>query len=62
MKLAKEPKDVDFIIKSEPWMEKDLADFRNLIKEIKEKNKRKKTLAKAKSRKQTNSAKNQNPL
>ena len=61
MKLAKEPKEVDFIIKSELWTETDLADFRNLIKEIKEKNKGKKTLAKAKSRKQTNSAKNQNP-
>ena len=33
----KEPKDVDFIIKSEPWTEKDLADFRKLIRKQREK-------------------------
>ncbi len=53
MKLAKEPKEVDFIIKSEPWSEKDLADFRLLIQEIKGKNKRKKNSVAAKSTKQT---------
>lgn len=53
MKLAKEPKEIDFIIKSEPWTEKDLADFSILIKEIKAKNKRKKTTIAAKSNKQT---------
>jgi hypothetical protein len=37
MKLAKEPKEVDFVIKSEPWTEKDLTDFSDLIKEIKSK-------------------------
>ena len=37
MKLAKEPKEIDFIIKSEPWNEKDLADFRLLMQEIKRK-------------------------
>lgn len=39
MKLKKEPKDVDFLIKSESWSEKDLADFRKLMQEIKRKNK-----------------------
>ena len=34
MKLEKEPKEIDFLIKSEPWTEKDLADFRKLMKEI----------------------------
>ena len=38
MKLAKEPKDVDLIIKSEPWTEKDLADFRDLMRKIKREN------------------------
>lgn len=52
MKLAKEPKEIDFVIKSEPWTEKDLADFSDLIKEIKSKNKRKKTSNAAKSNKQ----------
>jgi len=42
MKLAKEPKEIDFVIKSEPWTEKDLADFRVLIKEIKTRNNRRK--------------------
>jgi hypothetical protein len=39
MKLAKEPKEVDFIIKSNPWTEKDLADFRELMRKIKRRNK-----------------------
>lgn len=60
MKLAKEPKEIDFIIKSEPWTEKDLADFGLLIREIKVKNKRKNASAKAK--KQTNSANSQSHL
>ncbi len=53
MKLAKEPKEIDFVIKSEPWTEKDLADFSSLIKEIKSKNKRKKTSNAEKPNKQT---------
>jgi hypothetical protein len=61
MKLAKEPKEIDFVIKSEPWAEKDLADFRLLIEEIKSKNKRKKS-SKTKSINQTGSGKNQSPL
>jgi hypothetical protein len=59
MKLAKEPKEIDFIIKSEPWSEKDSADFKVLIQEIKSKNKRRKLSAAAKP---ANSAKNQKRL
>jgi hypothetical protein len=40
MKLKKEPKEIDFVIKSEPWSEKDLADFRLLMQQIKQKNKK----------------------
>jgi hypothetical protein len=40
MKLKKEPKEIDFVIKSEPWSEKDLADFRLLMQEIKQKSKK----------------------
>lgn len=62
MKLAKEPKEIDFLIKSEPWSEKDAADFKALIQEIKSKNKRRKVSAAAKSASQINSAKSQNHL
>ena len=41
MGLIKEPKDVDFSTKSEPWTEQELADFRNIMQGIKAKNKRK---------------------
>ena len=61
MKLAKEPKEIDFIIKSEPWSEKDAADFSLLIKEIKKKNQRRK-LSAAKSDVQSNSVKSQKRL
>ena len=37
MGLIKEPKNVDFSTKSEPWTEKELADFRKLM-QIKAKN------------------------
>ncbi len=40
MKLKKEPKEVDFVIKSEPWSDKDLADFRALMQKIKLQNKK----------------------
>lgn len=60
MKLAKEPKEVDFLIKSEPWSEKDTADFRLLIQEIKTKNKRKKASSNAKAPNQANSGKSPN--
>ena len=42
MKPVKEPKDIDLIIKSEPWSEEDLADFRKLMQKIKQKNNLKK--------------------
>ena len=38
MGLIKEPKNVDFSTKSEPWTEKELLDFRKIMKDIKEKN------------------------
>lgn len=55
MKLKKEPKEVDFIIKSKPWSKKDAAEFSLLIKEIKQKNTRRKISA-AKSSDSENSA------
>lgn len=48
MKLHKEPKEIDFTIKSEPWSDKDLADFKVLIQKLKTSNKRKKILTAAK--------------
>lgn len=42
MGLIKEPKNVDFSNKSEPWTEKELADFRKIMKAIKEKNTKRK--------------------
>jgi len=38
MGLIKEPKNVDFSTKSDPWTEKELADFRKIMQEIKAKN------------------------
>ena len=38
MRLFKEPKNVDFSTKSEPWKEEDLAEFRILMNELKSKN------------------------
>lgn len=35
MGLINEPKEVDFTVKSEPWTEKELADFRKLMKKQK---------------------------
>lgn len=53
MGLIREPKNVDFSNKSEPWTEKELADFRKIMKVIKEKNaKRKGTLRSAGKTKQ----------
>lgn len=51
MKLAKEEKEIDFIIKSEPWSEKDLADFRELMQKIKRRSKIKKEAVREKSAK-----------
>lgn len=41
MKLKKEPKNIDFVIKSETWSEKDLADFRKLMQKLKRQNNKK---------------------
>ena len=43
MALIKEPREADFSTKSEPWTEKELADFRKIMQSIKEKNAKKKT-------------------
>ena len=36
--MIKEPKDVDFIVNSEPWTEEELRDFRKLMVRLKSKN------------------------
>ncbi len=52
MGLIKEPKDVDFTVKSEPWTEEELADFRKLMEEIKNTKKTyRPTLSKSKRKK-----------
>jgi len=43
MGLIKEPKHVDLSIKSEPWTEQELADFRKIMQDIKTKNTKNKT-------------------
>jgi len=35
MAIVKEPKGIDFVVKSEPWTEKELKEFRKLIKKQK---------------------------
>jgi len=52
MGLIKEPKGVDFIIESEPWTDKELADFRKLMKELKAKYRKRVTRMKASRTKQ----------
>ncbi len=42
MGLIKEPKNVDFSTKSEPWTEQELFDFRKIMQHIKEKNTKRK--------------------
>ncbi|MHC1775286.1 MAG: hypothetical protein AB9834_07680 [Lentimicrobium sp.] len=42
MGLIKEPKDVDFIIQSEPWTDEELKDFRKIMKDLKAKNAKRK--------------------
>ncbi len=37
MGLIREPKDVDFAIKSEPWTKEELKKFREIMKQQKEK-------------------------
>ncbi len=35
MSIVKEPKGVDFVVKSDPWTEKELKEFRKLIEKQK---------------------------
>lgn len=52
MGLIKEPKNVDLSTKSEPWTEQELADFRKIMQDIKDKNaKRKKRVVRQKANK-----------
>ncbi len=37
MGLIREPKDIDFSTKSEPWTDKELSDFRKIMQKIKAK-------------------------
>ncbi len=49
MGLIKEPKNVDFTVKSKPWTREELKDFRKLMTELKTKNSEK-ILAKNKTK------------
>jgi hypothetical protein len=40
MKIIKEPKNVDFIIKSTPWSEEELIEFRKIMANSKKKKSR----------------------
>jgi len=35
MSIVKEPKGIDFLVKSEPWTDQELSDFRKLMKKQK---------------------------
>ena len=51
MGLIKEPREIDFSTKSEPWTEKELIEFRQIMQRIKDKNaKKKERLSKLKKR------------
>ena len=45
MGLIKEPRDIDMSTKSEPWTEKELAEFREIMQRIKTKNAKQKERA-----------------
>ena len=51
MGLIREPKNIDFIIQSEPWTEQELADFRIEMNKIKARNARRKVSANSDNRK-----------
>ena len=40
MRLIKEPKNVDLFVKSEPWSQKEINEFRKIMKELKAKRKK----------------------
>ena len=50
MGLIREPKDVDFIIKSEPWTKEELKKFREIMKQRKGKITKQKVIAANKKR------------
>ena len=50
MGLIREPKNVDFIIKSEPWTSEELKKFREIMKQQKEKRAKLKTRSNVKKR------------
>ena len=51
MGLIKEPREIDFSTKSEPWTEKELVEFRKIMQGIKNKNaKQKERLSNLKKR------------
>jgi hypothetical protein len=59
MGLIREPKNVDFIIKSEPWTKEELKKFREIMKQQREKlAKAKERLANKKRTKSTNAQQN----
>jgi len=53
MGLIREPKNIDLSTKSEEWTENELIDFRKLMKEIKAKNARRKSITVKSKRKKT---------
>ncbi|MCF8426610.1 MAG: hypothetical protein K9H61_12030 [Bacteroidia bacterium] len=60
MGLIREPKNVDFTVKSKPWTEEELRDFRKLMVDIKvKKGKARKTVTKTKSNTKLSSKKKQ---
>ena len=56
MGLIKEPKNVDFTIKSEPWTKEELKKFREIMKQQRERRAKLKTLVTAKQKTKSTSA------
>ena len=52
MGLVKESKNVDLIIKSEPWTDKELEEFRDIMRAQKSKRRKKQILRSTKSKSQ----------
>ncbi len=53
MGLIREPKNVDFTVKSKPWTIEELSDFRKLMTDLKAKNAKMKSRAITKKKKET---------
>ena len=49
MGLVKEPKNVDFVVNSKPWTDKELIDFRKIMNELKAKTSKKTIRKKSKT-------------